>query len=95
MTYKELLDRLQELDQEKLSGPVKVWNDNDSQYMELLTFNDIEVFWASFPTIFQGKYMMMEVYLGIVFVTSLIGAFGIGVTSTLLYVIYKENKIGY
>ena len=39
--------------------------------------------------------MMMEVYLGIVFVTSLIGAFGIGVTGTLLYVIYREDKIGY
>ena len=45
MTYKELLDRLRELDQEKLSRPVKVWNDYDSQYMELLTFKDVEVFW--------------------------------------------------
>ena len=43
----------------------------------------------------RGNSMMMEVYLGIVFVTSLIGAFGIGVTGTLLYVIYKENKIGH
>lgn len=52
MTYKELLDRLQELDQEKLSRPVKVWNDNVGDYLDLLTFKDVEVFWASFPTIF-------------------------------------------
>ena len=34
---------------------------------------------------------MVEMYFGIVFVTSLVGSFGIGVTSTVLFMIWKEN----
>lgn len=47
MTYKELLDKLQELDQEQLSRPVRVWNDNEDQYLEALAWSCIEVFWVN------------------------------------------------
>jgi hypothetical protein len=35
---------------------------------------------------------MTDIYFLIVFVTSIIGTFGIGVASTVLYLMYKESK---